>query len=34
MPRIDMILGELIDEVSYAKRTLKLQNTFEQIRND
>ncbi len=34
MIRIDMLLSELIDDVSYAKRTLTLQKTFDQIRNN
>lgn len=34
MPRIDMLLSELIDDITYAKRTLTLQKTFKQIRND
>lgn len=34
MPRIDMILTKLIDDVNYAKRTFALQKTFNQIRKD
>ncbi len=34
MPRIDMLIGYLIDDVNYAKRTLTLQKTFDQIRKD
>ena len=33
MPRIDMIIDELIDDITYAKRTLTLQNTFIDIAN-
>ena len=33
MPRIDMILGDLINEITYAKRTLILQHTFNHLRN-
>lgn len=32
MPRLDMIIDEMIDEVTYARRTLVLQNTFNKIR--
>ena len=32
MPRIDMVIDELIDEIAYAKRTLALQSTFNKIR--
>lgn len=32
MPRIDMIIDDMLDEVSYAKRTLILQVTFNKIR--
>ena len=32
MPRIDMIIDDMIDELIYAKRTLKLQQTFNKIR--
>ena len=32
MPRIDMIIDYLIDDIAYAKRTLTLQNTFNKIR--
>lgn len=31
MPRVDMILSLLIDEIDEAKRTLILQKTFDQI---
>ena len=33
MPRIDMIIDDMIDEIAYAKRTLILQNTFNKIRS-
>lgn len=32
MPRIDMIIDDMLDEIVYAKRTLFLQNTFNKIR--
>jgi len=32
MLKIDVILDSLIDDVVYAKRTLTLQKTFNQIR--
>ena len=32
MPRIDMIIDDLIDDIIYAKRTLALQNAFNKIR--
>lgn len=31
MPRLDMLLSSMIDDVTYAKRTLRLQHTFETI---
>ena len=33
MPRIDMIIDDMIDEITYAKRTLILQNAFNKIRS-
>ena len=32
MPRVDMILTDMIDEITYAKRTLILQHTFNKMR--
>lgn len=31
MPRVDVFLLDLIDDITYAKRTLTLQKTFNQI---
>ena len=32
MPRVDMILGDMMDEIVYAKRTLILQHTFNRMK--
>lgn len=33
VPRVDIFLLDLIDDITYAKRTLILQKTFNQIKN-
>lgn len=32
MPRIDMLVDYLIEDINYAKRTLTLQDAFNKIR--